>query len=200
VAAGLTALVAASGWIYEARQAGVQPERQAAVQSENPPAATPSPAPLDSSAQGRVAELEAKVRDLQEDQSRLQEMADDAVQQVAELRRPQINPWVGDVGPAEVERGAGGETGAEEQVVDAGGRSTIPLLVANDAPGSREIRVLDAQDKVVFSGSGLLRTKYDTYLIAFPPGFLEPGRYTIQLYSREGGKLTPQETYKIRVQ
>lgn len=199
MAAGLTALVAASGWIYEARQMGSRTDL-AAAQTESPPVPTPTAGSPKPSTAGQVAELEAKVRDLEQSQNRLQEMADDAVQQVAELRTPQINPWVGDIGPTEVERGPGGEAGGEEQTVDAAGRPATPLLTANDTPGSREIRVLDAQGNEVFSDSGLLRTKYDTYLVSFPPGFLKPGRYTIQLYTHEGGKLAPQETYKIRVQ
>ena len=52
----------------------------------------------------------------------------------AELRKPQINPWVGDIGPTEVERGPGGETGGEEQTVDAAGRPATPLLTATTRP------------------------------------------------------------------
>lgn len=77
-----------------------------------------------------------------------------------------------------------------------------PLLEAEDGdtPPEREIEILNEEGKPVWSGSGLRRNPDGYYSFTIPPGLLKPGRYTIQLYGTEGGKRTPREAYRVRVE
>ncbi|HKV07643.1 MAG TPA: zf-HC2 domain-containing protein [Thermoanaerobaculia bacterium] len=89
-----------------------------------------------------------------------------------------------------------------DEVVLPSGVYASPLLEAEkgDTPPEREIEILDEDGNPVLSGSGLRRNEDDYYTFTIHPGALKPGRYTLQLYSTEGGKRTPRETYKVRVE
>ncbi|HSN87276.1 MAG TPA: hypothetical protein VL025_10990, partial [Thermoanaerobaculia bacterium] len=91
---------------------------------------------------------------------------------------------------------------SSDEVVLPSDTYASPLLEAGkgDTPPEREIEILDEEGKPVLSGSGLLRNPDGYYTFTIFPHTLKPGRYTLQLYSTEGGKRTPRETYRIRVQ
>lgn len=90
----------------------------------------------------------------------------------------------------------------EEEVVLPANTYASPLLEADREHTSpeREIEILDEEGQAVWSGSGLRRNPDDFYSFTIEPGTLKPGRYTLQLYSTEGGKRTPREMYKVRVE
>jgi Putative zinc-finger len=178
LAASLVGLIAVGGWSFSALQAG------------------------------RIPELEAQNRQIQEEQTRLQTAVQQAQSQLAQIaagQEPQINTWTQDLNLEDRYRGGAGESStpeAGEVVIPAGVQATSILQAGEDsASGVRRIEILDAGGRMVWGKDGLQRNSAtDDFTFTLPPGFLKPGRYTIQLYTREGGKLAPQETYKIRVQ
>jgi anti-sigma factor RsiW len=120
--------------------------------------------------------------------------------QLAQAVKPQIelNTWNQTLPPEERERG-----GTHPEIQIPGNQTVTPHLTASREVGSpeREMAVLDASGKPVYQAAGLLREKdTDDFTIKIPAGFLKPGSYTIQLYTRENGKQVPRESYKIRVQ
>lgn len=209
LAAGLTGLIAFSGWFYTAQTASDLADRLAERERPSvtaPAAPAPAPAPKNAAEQQRLAEMEAEVERLRASQKELAETAEKAMVQLAQLENaprgftePQINSWVNPVEVGDVVRSGAGQA---KEIVIPSRQVATPLLVAD--PGiqasEREIEVLDAQGKILFLGEGLHRSKDGDYSVTFPPGFFKPGRYTIQLYSRESGKRVPRETYKIRVE
>lgn len=117
------------------------------------------------------------------------------VAQMATAQKPQLNSWTESVYLDDVERGG---PASAEITIPADVAST-PMLEARGEGTSREIELLDAGGRVVWGAPGLRRTSNDDYALTFPPHFLKPGLYTIQLYSRENGERSPREKYKIRI-
>jgi len=113
----------------------------------------------------------------------------------AATAKPQLNTWTESVYLDGVERG---EPAATEIMIPADVAAT-PILEARGEGTLREIEILDAGGRVVWGATGLRRTRNNDYTLTFPPHFLNPGQYTIQLYSSENGERSPRETYKIRV-
>jgi anti-sigma factor RsiW len=209
LAAGLAGLVAGTGWIYEFQQAGSLAERlaqkPAAVQETRP--AAPSP-PIGGGGQPssqEIATLKSELQASQQNQEKLKKDFDATVgklasleQTAAPLLRPTLNTWSDSVS-SEVVRD--GSTGAEPKVqVLPSHQLAVPVLNADSANAVRDIEILDSRGAVFWRDSGLRSTKDEEYKLSIPPGFLKPGRYTIQLYSTENGKRVPRESYKIRVE
>ena len=120
--------------------------------------------------------------------------------QLAQAVKPQIelNTWNQTLPPEERERG-----GTHPEIQIPGNQTVTPHLTASREVSSpeREMAILDASGKPVFQAAGLLREKdTDDFTIKIPAGFLKPGSYTIQLYTRENGQQVPRETYRIRVE
>jgi anti-sigma factor RsiW len=204
LAAGLTMMVTGTGWFYEFQQAGSLAERlaqkPAAVQETRPAAPAPPPSQ-------EIADLKSQAQASQQNQEKLARELDEARGKMASLEQstgaflqPQINPWSGAVNPAEVVRDAGGSAEANEQVLPAD-RLALPVLGAESVNALRDIEILDSQGKIRWSGSGLRSTTDgQEYKLSIPPGFLKPGRYTIQLYAKENGRRVKHESYRIRVE
>lgn len=204
LAAGLAGLVAASGWIYEFQQAGNLAEqlarKPAPVQETRPlPAPAPAPGGGDSALKSQLAQATQDVSDLRQKLNETQGRFADLDRQVAAIREPQINSWVGQMGN-EVTRDAEGK--APEIVVPRGHFATSLLEVdPNGEQGPREVEILDANGKKVWEGSGLRATPEGEYRITFPPGFFPaPGHYRINLYASVNGRRVPHERYSLRVQ
>jgi anti-sigma factor RsiW len=203
VAASLTALVAASGWIYSAQQAGdlARLARAEATRTAPAPVAPPSLSSSTQDQRQRLAQMEARLKELEADQRDSQEKvaaAQSQLAQVQDLREPQINVWNHDLRMDEVVRDG---SRPPEQVIPADHTATAILAADTDvATREREIEIRNDQGRVVWSKAGLRQnTDNPDYSISFPAGFLNPGHYTIQLYSREDGKRVPRESYSIRV-
>jgi anti-sigma factor RsiW len=208
LAAGLAGLVAGAGWFHEFQQAGDLAERLAQKPAAETRPAAPVP-PIGSGGTSSPQELETLKSQLQASQQNQEKLARDldevngkmaSLQQSAgAFLQPQINAWSGAVNPAEVVRDVGGS--AENEQVLPGNRLALPVLGAESVNALRDIEILDSQGKVRWSGSGLRSTtEGQEYKFAIPPGFLKPGRYTIQLYSKENGRRVKRESYKIRVE
>jgi len=204
LAAGLAGLAAGAGWIYEFQQAGslaAQLARKPAAVQETRPTAVVPPTSQE------IADLKSQIQASQQNQEKLARDLDEARGKMASLEQsagaflqPQINAWSGAVNPAEVVRDAGGSAEANEQVLPAN-RLALPVLGAESVNALRDIEILDSQGKVRWSGSKLRSTADgQEYKFAIPPGFLKPGRYTIQLYANENGKRVKHESYRIRVE
>jgi anti-sigma factor RsiW len=209
LAAGLAGLIAGAGWIHEFQQAGSLAERlarkPAAVQETRPAAPPPPIGGSGQSSSQEVATLKSELQTSQQNQEKLARDLDEVTSKMASLEKsagaflqPQVNAWSGTVS-SEVVRDAGGSPEANEQVLP-GNRLALPVLSAESANALRDVEILDGRGTVFWKKSGLLSTKDQEYTIGIPPGFLKPGRYTIQLYSNQNGKRVKRESYKIRVE
>jgi hypothetical protein len=171
LAASLTGLIAFSGWFQAAQRSHLIPE------------------------------LEAKNQAIHQEQAKLVAGVKEMQNQLAELSQPQINTPAPELHP-DVERGSG--TGHEIPV--PAGQITTPILYADHAVTSpeREIAILDTAGTPVWQKTGLHRRAesqdFQYFTVTLLPGFLKPGRYTIQLYETVNGQRVPRESYKIRVE
>lgn len=141
------------------------------------------------------------IPEIQQRQAQLNAGMADVQRSVQQISQPQINVPVPELHP-DVERGAG----AGEEIPIPAGQSATPLLYADRAVSSpeREIAILDGTGKPVWQAAGLRERsespEFRYFTVTLSPGFLKPGHYTIQLYTREDGRQVPRESYKIRVQ
>jgi len=202
LAASLTAVVAASGWIHESQRLAAQ-LAQKPVPAEAPrnsqPAALP-PAPAGGSADEKVAQIQ---RDFEQSKAEMSKQLQDASLKLAELDRraqelaePQLNTWSDVLSASGVERGTGGATGAERKVIPGSTAATL-RLGSEDAKAPRIVEIQDARGAVRWKKSGLQpNVEAEEYKLTIPPGFLAPGPYTIQLYTLDGRKA---ESYPILV-
>jgi Putative zinc-finger len=189
VAAGLAAVVAASGWIYETRQASDLSERLARV--ETPTAAGPrqqQPAGETSSMREQVARLEGQVKQLLGLQQENEKQAAAAQAQVAQLEKERevlAGPHAGaivDLGSGDVVRA--GET-PEERTLHGNQYVTLLLPAREDgASAERRAEITDKSGKVVWQ-AGRLPVTQGYHALVLPPGSLPPGRYTLRLSGRE---------------
>jgi putative zinc finger protein len=202
MAAGLVGIVAASGWMYSAQHAASLSERLA--QRPAPSAAGRPTEPMPSTIGGdasrqQIARLAGQVQEAERTQVRLQEELKQATGQLAELKsqprgssEPRINTWSGLVSAGDVVRGQ-----SEEVTVEIpGNREATPFLEATGENTPRRIEIRDANGQLRWHASGLLRTDQDDYRLTIPAHFLEPGKYTIQLYGTDGES---RERYTIQV-
>lgn len=208
LAASVAGLLVVGGWFQSSQEVRRLAEKPASAPApvERPgPATPPVSGGGDSGAQARLAELQAMLSRMTQDQKELAERAEQAEAQIAALEKaprglevPQLNTWNGELSRGDVVRGA-----EDAEIVIPAGVPATPILPADreETPPTRDIEILDTAGKIVWGASGLRRNS-DTpdYTFSLPATFLKPGRYTIQLYSTEGGKRTPRETYKVRVQ
>jgi hypothetical protein len=201
LAAGLTTVVAASGWFYQFQQSGnlleqLAARRPAAVQEPRSGPKAPAPVPPDQDASAaRLAEMQKQVAESERQVQQTQEALQQAQSQVADLSRtalaPEINPKV--LEAPEVVR----DTAQKELILPA--RQPTVLILPTSSGGVRGIEIVDGGGKILWSMDGL-RSEDLQYTLGFHPGFLKPGRYTIQLYETANGKRTSRESYSLRVQ
>lgn len=200
MAAGMTGLIAASGWFYSAQQASELSARLA-EREQRPPVVRSTPAPAE---RQELARMKAELEGLQASHKELAGEAEKARTQLAQMEnaprglvKPVLNAWVNPVDTGDVTRG-----GAAQEVVIPSRQVATPLLAADPdvRTPEREIEIRDARGTILLREEGLRRSRDDDYSITFPPDFFKPGLYTIQLYSKENGKRVPRETYKIRVE
>ncbi|HET9210925.1 MAG TPA: zf-HC2 domain-containing protein [Thermoanaerobaculia bacterium] len=199
LAAGLAALVAGTGWVYEIqRVAGLEHLAQAPAPVQQSPA--PAQAGPDEASRRKLASLEGDLKKSQETQEDLQDKLQQLNGQVADLAsrprggasEPQI---IGSTltlpAPQEIVRGT-------EKVIQVPGNQTASLTLEtnDDDKASRRVEILDAGGRKVWGRDGLPQVNAE-YQIILPAAFLKPGRYTIQLYASGGRKA---EAYAIRVQ
>jgi anti-sigma factor RsiW len=210
LAASVAGLLVAGGWFQSSQEV-----RRLSTEVAAKPAPAPAPAERPDPdvpryrggdpGEEQVAKLKTELNQALQTQEELEKRMAEAASQMAELQKaprgldePRLNTWNGELGLVDVVRGD-----EDDEIVIPAGVLATPILPAEKEATSpnRDIEILDAAGKIVWGSSGLRRSS-DTpdYTLTLPPGFLKPGRYTIQLYSTEGGKRTPRETYKIRVQ
>jgi hypothetical protein len=206
VAAGITSLVALGGWNHEfrvadhlsdrlARASRVEESRPASAPPAIPGATSPSPeeAQLRSQLQASAERQDELAKNLEATNGKLASIEEKA----STLLKPEVNPWSDSVaGSSDVVRDG---KKAEAQVLP-GSRTTVPILGADSANAVRDVEILDSHGGVLWSGSGLRSTEGQEYRLSIPPGFLKPGKYTIQLYASENGKRVKRESYPIRVE
>ncbi len=185
VAAGLAAVVAASGWLYETRQANDLSERLAQAQ----PSAAPAAGQKDeSSLKAQVAALVDRLGQIQDLQKETEKKAADTQAQVAQLeeeRQILAGPHAGalvDLGSGDVVRA--GEAPAEK-TLHSNQYVTLFLPAREDGTaGERRAEIIDESGKVVWQANRLPVTQ-ETYSLVLPPGSLPPGHYTLRISGRE---------------
>ncbi len=186
IAAGLAAVVAASGWIYTAQQLSAPP----LLAGTRTPESTPAPAPPqpatggDSSLKQKVAQLESDLQRLIGLQQENEKKAADAQVQIAGLEQERevlARPQAADIVMFnEVVRDSSAGQGT---VVRAGVYSTF-LLPARGAAGKGSAEILDESGKVVLR-VGELTQEEEFYSLVLPPRALRPGRYTLRLSGQD---------------
>lgn len=204
LAAGLAGMVAAGGWLWSANQVQTLEDRLAAAETSEtvetrpavPAPVTPAPAPpvAGSIDRERVAEMEAEMEQLRQQEERMREQLDRIA---AAAPVPQINTRIVGLQPTgDVVRGGAGE--AEE--VPAGGYASLMLTASHrETHQDHRIEVVDESGKVVWSADGLRRTPEGDFAVTLPPGALKPGAYTMRVSAQEDGKRVDLESYGIRV-
>lgn len=205
LAAGLAGMVAAGGWLWSANQVQTLEDRLAAsaetagtveTRPAVPAPVTPAPAPpvAGSIDRERVAEMEAEMEQLRQQEERMREQLD---RLAAAAPVPQINTRIVGLQPTgDVVRGGPGE--AEE--VPGGGYASLMLTASHrETHQDHRIEVVDESGKVVWSADGLRRTPEGDFSVTLPPGALKPGAYTMRISAQEDGKRVELESYGIRV-
>lgn len=186
LAASLTAVVAASGWIYTFQQMS-EPSRLAQTPESAP---APLPVPSQPSSGGAIS-LRQKVAQLEGDLQRLiglqqenEKKVADAQAQVAQLEKEReilVQPHAADIVMFnEVVRDSSAVQGTE---VRADASSTL-LLPARGATGKGSAEILDESGKTLFRVSGLTQTD-GFYSVVLPPRALRPGRYTVRISGQD---------------
>lgn len=209
LAAGLAGVVALSGWLHSARQLDLAADRLAGAARETAgPAAAPSRPPAaapagDPKLREQLAETEARMQLLAEQQKQSAEAVTQAQEQLARLRkereqshRPQANTWSGDLGNPDVVRGIDPNRTIP---ADRFAQIILPPGKQEGLPAEREAEILNAAGQSVWQAPRLLLDRYGAYNVTLPPGSLAPGRYTVQLFTREEGKRIPRERWEIEV-
>ena len=203
LAAGLTGIVALGGWFHEFRTADDLADRLARAPKAEQSRPAPAP-PLAANASLAEEQLRSQLQASREKQDELAKSLEAASgklasieQKASALLQPQVNVWSDSVsGSPDVVRDGGKPS---EQVLP-GSRLAVPILGADSTNAVRDVEILDSRGSVLWSGSGLRSTDSQEYRLAIPPGFLKPGKYTIQLYASENGKRVKRESYRIRVE
>jgi anti-sigma factor RsiW len=198
LAASLTSLVAASGWLYEFQQSGNLLEQMAArkpapvQEPQSRPPAPPVQPGQDASA-AQLAEMRKRVEASEKQVRQAQEALEKTQIQIADLSRtalaPEINPQ--SVEAPEVVRGT---NGPKEVALPA--RRPAMLVLPTESDGVRNVEIVDGGGKVLWSAAGL-RSEGSQYMISFHAGFLKPGGYTIRLLDPKTGET--RETYALAV-
>ena len=208
LAAGLAGVVTSAGWFQTAGRMNTLEEQLA-----NQTAAAPAPAPPASGqskqAQQLAAEVEERGRTIEQLQTRLNEVEQQAsalsgqVDQLAQARpagpqAPLINVWARDLTPnADVMRNA---ASAPMQVP---GKTYATLLLGADHPETHRehaVEIENSSGTVVWSANGLTRDpEAQAYSLTLPPGALPAGAYTIRVYATADGRREPLESYSIQV-
>lgn len=211
LAAGLAGMVAAGGWLWSANQVQTLEDRLAeSAETGRPAVPVPIPAPspvppapapptAGSPDANRVAELEAQMEKLLEQEERMREQLDRLASSAPAAPVPQINTPIVDLQPmGDVLRGGPGDA---KEVPGSGYAS----LMLTPSPSHREthqdhrIEVVNEAGKVVWSAEGLRRGPLGDFSFTLPPGALKPGAYTIRVSAQEDGKRVELESYGIRV-
>jgi Putative zinc-finger len=188
VAAGLAAVVAASGWIYEARQASGLSERLARRETPAPAAPRQQPSGESSALRDQVGRLEGQVKQLlglQQENEKQVAAAQDQIAQLererALLARPQATAMI-DLGSGDVVREGGAAAAEKTLKVD---QFVTLLLPARDdgTSGERRAEIVDSSGKVVWQAAKLPVTQ-DYVSLVLPPHSLPQGHYTLLLSGR----------------
>ncbi|HEY9420944.1 MAG TPA: hypothetical protein VIW92_06000, partial [Thermoanaerobaculia bacterium] len=166
-----------------------------------PPPAAPSGDPA---LREQLAAAQAQLEQLEALQKKSQEAVTQAQEQIAQFQReggqplrPRINSFTEDLGNPDVERA---EAASRKQIpADREAHLLLPRAKDEGLPESREIQILDRAGKVVWQDAGLIPDEHGYYSLGLPAGFLAPGQYKVQLFTREAGKRVPRERWEIEV-
>jgi hypothetical protein len=203
IAASLAGLIAAGGWFQTRRQ----PVQTVVSPGDREPVLTqPQTRPDQGPAEGELAALRQRVKELSDYAEGLKGQVDEAQEQIAQhAAQPDLtaSPWLsGVVSPTDVLRNEGGA----EEIVDVPAKASLailPLRASRPETGAHE-----KHEVVVLRESGkpaaTRPVQFDRngwYLLTLTGGELKPGAYTLQVYGTTDGKRDPDPdgTYKIRV-
>jgi hypothetical protein len=200
LAAGLAGLVAATGWYGSSREVRSLESRLAETGRPAPPAPAPAPA----GGADRAAALEQENRRLREANVALSREGEEAAEQIARLQEAPppaaaLNTPIVDLYTDTTVRGEGGEP-ANQVAVPRGAELVQLILNARSETAATEVELADASGRVVWKGTGLVRSPDQNYTVTLGRRLLQPpGSYTLTLYGTAGGKRTRIESFPLNV-
>lgn len=209
LAAGLTAVLFAGGWLTN-RQALDRMEERLAGRTARPAPVVPGGGPDD-----RTAGLAAENRRLREEaaaraagERAAREEAEGLRQELARREAPagggavpQLNPVIADLFPpgGDVVRG-GGETGTTiELPAGAGGATLILNTGGPSAFREHAVELSDAAGKPVWSARGLVAQPEGAFHLHLPRQALAKGAYTLEVFGLDGVRREKVQTYRFTV-
>lgn len=213
IAATLLLIIAAGGWWRTWQQsrnpAGGQSaqeqslrERLAGLEAENL-RLREAEAKLNQQQNQSSDELARLRAEIQEAQTRIGQQQEQLNRELAVVKgtgrergAPQINVLALDIYPLGMTQRDGGQAGNE--IVIPGNVTGVTLMLHSQAPTtspSYNIEIVNSRGRVVWKARGLQRNATNDYTIGVPANYLQPGRYTINIY----GKGEKVEAYQVSV-
>ena len=146
-------------------------------------ASTAAPAPAPSAAlETRIADQQRTIADLE--------------QRLRAADAPDLNAPIIDLEPADARRSAG--TAARTPAIPADARSVVFILNTThpSAGATCDVELVDAGNRVIWTGSGLKQSADRTLTLVVPRARLS-GATRLRLYSRSGERRTLVEEYSV---
>lgn len=148
-----------------------------------------------SSLEQRVAALEEQNRTIASENQRLQgvqsQQSGDVTQlkdQLARFERPQLNAVVVDLFPETLIVRSDREKVNTLRIPADASVTLILTSQSADRFAAYDVSIVDAQQRAVWTGRGLKRGPAGDYTIALPAGFLQAGRYRIEVFGAGGDR------------
>lgn len=151
--------------------------------------------------QGLLSTRESRLRELEEENQRLQESGARFEAEISQLRSPQPNALLFDLfSRAWVER-SGGESAIAEITVPREARSYVLILSGEGQrrPGEYSLEITDEEGKSLWRGEGLRQDVQGNFVITLERAFLNDGQYLLVLYGKRGDQPVRLAEYPVRV-
>lgn len=119
-------------------------------------------------------------------------------QQIERLSQPQLNPSIIDLEP-DVLRGSAARRTI--RVSSDAAFFNVILSISNEAAyPDYALEIRDSSARVIWRGSGLKRSEYDTFAAALPARLLPDGPYEIRVLGLRGVRETLLQRYDVNIQ
>ncbi len=113
---------------------------------------------------------------------------------------PAVNVPIFDLDPGGMTRGAEATERNFEVASDVELVTLILNLGEEPAHAGYALELADSGDVLVWQGTGLERSPYDTFTVVLPRAMLAPGRYRLRLFGLDGHRRVLLEEYAFRLE